>query len=152
MAEVYPIEQVLDKIKEFTPLQRILLASAGTNQSTLSAYFGSPVTIEVTGQQSRKNGGKDLIIRETDLVCNGKTVCSAETTIYACSSVAIDLIEAKELGIGQIMQHLGIKPDFNLEQVGSNDSGFWRIYTLTGDDSCLTYRIHEQFPHELYRE
>lgn len=153
MAEIYPIEDVLDKIKEFTPLQRILLASAGTNQSTLSAYFGSPVTIRVTDQRQDRDAH---IRRETDLICDDTIVCSAKTTIITHSKTVRKLLEDQELGIGQIMQCLGIKPGFQLQHVGIDDFLFWRTYSLWGKGEgfldVLTYRIREQFPLELYRE
>ena len=58
----------------------VLLATAGTLQGTLSAYFGSPVTIEVVSQAV-----DDGTIRRTvDLVCKERELvtCRAHTDIH----------------------------------------------------------------------
>ncbi len=156
MAEVYPISVVLDKLKGFTPLQRILMATSGTLQSTLSAYFDGPVTIEVLSQSIPEPDEGRPITRQVSLVCNFKSVCYAKTTVYACGQEAIDLIQAQELGLGQIMQKLGIKPDFRLKRVGQDDDIFWRLYVLSGQGSgvfsSLTYHIREEFPKHFYED
>lgn len=156
MAEIYPIQEVLNQIEEFNPLQRILLATSGTLQSTLSAYFGESVTIEVVSQHVPRADAPGVIRRKIRLVCNSKPVCFAETTIYATDSEVIELINAQELGLGQIMQKQGIKPEFKLRRVGQDSSRFWRDYLLSGPqgsdllDCGVTYHIREEFPQELY--
>lgn len=151
MAEIYPISEVLDKLKGFSPLQRILMATSGTLQSTLSAYFDGPVTIEVLSQSIRE--GKP-ITREINLVYDSYSVCFARTTVYACGKDALDLIQAQELGLGQILQKLGMKPSFRLKRVGQDNDIFWRLYVLSGEGpgpfECITYHIREEFPKHLY--
>jgi hypothetical protein len=51
MAEIVDRDVVLKMLRGFTPLQCVLLTTAGTRQGTLSAFFGTPVTIELVHQQ-----------------------------------------------------------------------------------------------------
>lgn len=152
MAEIYPVEDVLQKLAKFTPLRRILLATAGTNQSTLSAYHGNPVMIEVTKQE---RGDGDSVLkwwRSVDLYMerdDGRVVvCRADSEIGLKNPRALELVKAETLGLGQIMEFLGIRPAFKLVEVGQDDSSFWRVYTLEG--AGITYQIREDFPAELY--
>lgn len=157
MAEIYPIQEVLDKIKGFNPLQRILLATSGTLQGTLSAYFGKPVTIEMVSQHTPRSDAPGVIRRKVKLVCDSRPVCFARTTIYTTDQRIIDLINTQELGLGQIMQQEDIKPEFKLKRVGQNASRFWRDYSLSGpsesdlSDCGIIYHIREEFPQELYK-
>mgnify|MGYP001567908224 FL=1 len=52
------------------------------------------------------------------------------------------------IGIGQLLESLGIRPRFRLLEAGQDDLKFWRLYMLEGDR--VTYRIREAFPKELY--
>jgi hypothetical protein len=70
MAEIVDRDVVLTMLRGFTPLQRVLLATAGTLQGTLSAFFGTPVTIELVHQH--ETDGR--IFREVDLVCAAKKI------------------------------------------------------------------------------
>src|SRR5260370_25696733 len=65
MAETVDRDVVLEMLRGFTPLQRVLLTTAGTLQGTLSAFFSTPVTIELVRQRETKG----CILREVDLVC-----------------------------------------------------------------------------------
>ena len=53
MADVVDLPALLAQLQGFPPLQRVLLATAGTLQGTLSAYFGAPVTVDVVSQSVR---------------------------------------------------------------------------------------------------
>ena len=48
--EIVHFDKVMQMIKDFSPLERVLLSTAGTLQTALSAYFGSPVEIRVVSQ------------------------------------------------------------------------------------------------------
>ena len=89
MADVVDLPALLDRIQGFPPLQRVLLATAGTLQGTLSAYFGAPVTVEVVSQTVEG----EAMHREVDLVCKERDLvaCSADdrgprSTTPACAS------------------------------------------------------------------
>ena len=158
MAEVYPIEEVLRQVKDFPPLQRILLSSPGTLQSTLSAYFAKPVKVEVRSQSEPEtvalpfsvSRNVDLFIHEGEGTRKHPlVVCSASSEITMASWPVIDLVTKKEMGIGQIMEYRGIRPSFVLHEVGREEETFWRLYTLEG--GSITYRIRETFPARLYQ-
>ena len=70
MAEIVDRDVVLKMLRGFTPLQRVLLATAGTLQGTLSAFFGTPVTIGLVHQDEIDG----RIVREVDLVCAATTI------------------------------------------------------------------------------
>lgn len=152
MAEIYPIEDVLKKLESFTPLRRILLATAGTNQATLSVYHGKPVMIEVTEQVYTEFGGLPKWDRSVNLFVEEGSeqvvVCRAKSVICATNLKVKNMIKGETMGIGQIMEYMGIRPAFQLTEVGKDDSIFWRVYTLEGPG--ITYSIREEFPVELY--
>lgn len=157
MAEVYPVNEVLKQVKDFEPLQRILLSTAGTLQSTLSAYFAKPVKVEVRSQSEPESAELPLFTKRNVYLFihegegKGKhplVVCSASSEITVSSWVIADLIMKETLGLGQIMESLGIRPSFSLQEVGRNAVSFWRLYTLEGGD--VTYKIRETFPMNLY--
>ena len=157
MAEVYPVEEVLKQVKDFPPVQRILLSTAGTLQGTLSAYFAKPVRVEVKSQSESETVALPLsLLRNVDLFIHegeGRqkhplVVCSASSEIIVSSWIAADLMMKKEIGIGQIMEKLGVRPSFVLHEVGRDAVSFWRSYTLSGDG--ISYKIRETFPMNLY--
>ena len=147
MSEIVHPPEVLDQIKEFPPLHRILLCQPGTLQGTLSAYFCAPVTVRVLEQRAKD----DYIERSVALECRGVDVCHAKSILTVDDSAARKLIRHQKMGIGQILENLGIRPEFNLLSVGGrgNYHSFWRIYQLRAPQ--VFYEIRETFPADLYQ-
>ncbi len=148
MAEIVDQQSVLDKIRQFRPLWRLLLATPGTLQGTLSAYFGAPITIEVVSQDIR--GGR--ICRAVNLVCRSRdmVVCRAETEISVENEEIRRMIEDKDIGLGRIIAMLNVPANFELDEVGRQNGTFWRNYRLSGDG--FEYAIREEFPMLLYAD
>src|SRR5262245_50362707 len=123
-----------------------MLANAGTLQGTLSAYFGAPVTVEVTAQTI----DGDEVHRSVDLVCRDKdlTVCSANTVIHVADAGIRALIAEQRLGLGQIAALLNVPTSFTLEAAAKGEQEFWRTYRMWGDG--FEFRITETFPSSLY--
>lgn len=148
MAELVDQKSVLEKINSFKPLWRILLATPGTLQSTLSAYFGTPISVEVTGQEHKG----DVIHRKVNLFSPEKemVVCRAVSDIELEDKTMRRMIEAKEIGIGQIIRTLEAGAEFHLHDVGQANGTFWREYTLVG--AGFKFVIKEDFPKILYAD
>ena len=148
MAEILNPEQVLRQLRDFGPLRRILLATPGTLQGTLSAYFGAPVTVQVRDQGDAQD--HKHFVREVDLVCEPLriTACSARSRIDVEDEEIRTLIRDRRIGLGQIIEVLRVPTTFELDAVGSRDDCFWREYTLEG--AGFRYHIREEFPAELY--
>lgn len=150
MAEILHLEEVLEKLGDLKPLHRMLMATAGTLQTTLAAYFGEPVDVEV-GEQSEEDGEEGTtLLRDVALVCrNSRAVaCRAHTRIEATNDLILKLIRERNIGLGQICETLGIRATFVLDDVGLDDATLWREYRLEGPGFC--YRIREELPRELY--
>ena len=146
MAEIVDRDGVLRMLHTFTPVQRVLLATAGTLQGTLSAFFGAPVTIELLHQH--ETDGR--ILREVDLVCAAKQVAvgRATTEAQATDPDIRRLLLEGDMGLGQISALLGTPVSFALDQTGRQPDAFWRAYRLWGKG--FSYRIREVFPESLY--
>lgn len=146
MVEIVGLERELAMIRTFLPLRRILLATPGTLQTTLSAFFGATVSVRVREQVERTG----TILRTADLVCAdlGLDVCFAYTEAEITDPEVRRMILAKELGVGQITALHRAMAFFQLDEVGEDGDDFWRTYRLWGDS--FTYRIRERFPGGLY--
>jgi hypothetical protein len=148
MAEIVDLDAVLKKLQGFSPLQRMVLATPGTLQATLAAFFGEPVTIRVLHQNESDAG----LHREVDLVCPTKNVvvCHAVTEAHVTDPKIRRLILETEMGLGQITAALKLQSSYALDEVGQNTAQFWRLYQLSGDG--FSFRIRETFPNKLYRD
>ncbi|MGH0032025.1 MAG: hypothetical protein ACQGVC_19715 [Myxococcota bacterium] len=148
MAEILNPEQVLLQLRDFGPLRRILLATPGTLQGTLSAYFGAPVTVAVRDQGDASD--HKHFVREVDLVCTerGITACRARSEVDVEDEEIRTLIRERRIGLGQIIEYLRVPTTFELDRAGTSDACFWREYTLEG--AGFRYRIREEFPADLY--
>ena len=146
MADVVDPSQLLAVLRDFTPLRRVLLATAGTLQGTLSAYFGAAVTVEVVAQSS----DGDVMHRTVDLVCadHGLTVCQATTAIHVADPGIREMIVERRIGLGQIATLVGVPTSFELDEAAQEERSFWRAYRLWGDE--FEFRITETFPCHLY--
>lgn len=148
MAEILNPDEVLEALKSFGPVRRMLLATPGTLQGTLSAFFGARVHVEVRFQ----NDGEDEkhFEREVDLVRHDPrvVVCRAHTRVDVEDEEIRRLIRERRIGLGQIIQKLGRPTTFELEEAEQAEESFWRVYTLRGPG--FVYRIREEFPSGLY--
>jgi hypothetical protein len=150
MAEILHLDEVLEKLKGLSPLHRMLMATAGTLQTTLAAYFGEPVDVVVGDQSEEEDGEGAVLLRDVQLVCrNSQTVaCRAHTRIEVRNDLVLKLIRERNIGLGQICETLGLRATFVLDEVGLDDANLWRNYRLEGPGFC--YRIREDLPRELY--
>ena len=150
MAEIYPQDDVIRLLKDFPPLQRVLLAQSGTLQSTLAAFFARPVLVRVLTQEHVQGTGRWTRKVSLYFVEDGGEIvaCEANSEVVVGPRDAQGLIKEEGLGLGQIMEALGIRPKFTLSEVGRNATHFWRLYILDGGD--ITYQIREDFPMHLY--
>jgi chorismate-pyruvate lyase len=148
MAEIVDQAELLAKLRGFSPLRRLLLAVPGTLQSTLSAYFGHPVTVSVISQVPQGA----VIRRAVHLVCDdlGMVVVRAVTDVTVADPDVRALVEAQTMGLGQIVASLAARTNFELEDVGRGSGTFWRRYRLEGPG--FTYLIREEFPTILYAD
>jgi chorismate-pyruvate lyase len=146
LADIVDLPALLAQLQGFPPLQRVLLATAGTLQGTLSAYLGAPVTVDVVSQTVRG----DSVHREVALVCKEQDLvaCRASTEVRVADERMRQLIIQRSIGLGQIVALLGGSAQFELDEVGDEPSEFWRRYRMWGDR--FAYVITETFPKDLY--
>lgn len=153
MAELVEITRALDLVREFPPLHRILLTCTGTLQGTLSAYFGEEVRVEVVRQSFEDRDSHIVVYRRADLYIpradSPLVVCRARSDLAIASGEVKTRVLSRELGIGQVLEVLGLRPSFTLLHVGRDHQAFWRAYKL--EAAGVTYEIRERFPLELYR-
>eukprot|EP01036_Dinobryon_divergens_P029151 gene29151-38214_t len=126
----------------FSSLERIVLTANGNLQRILSAYYGSPISVEIplcqllstSSTKAPTNSSKDSshgdlssvsirsYSREAHLLVCGKVVCVARGQIDLFSSECVEAIEGKNIGIGQLFRYLGVLPTFTLLAVGRDNS------------------------------
>ncbi len=147
MAELIQITQALEKVHSFNLIQRVLLTCAGTLQGTLSAIFNMEVTVRVTSQE---NLGGGQFARAVELVAGDKVACFAQSKLTLSNTDVQQKVMAQEMGIGQILETLGLRPSFELLEVGIHTDRFWRKYKLEAPG--VTYEIAEEFPQGLYQQ
>jgi chorismate-pyruvate lyase len=149
VADILDPDRLLRKLRGFSPLRRVLLATPGTLQGALSAYFGAPVTVKVVEQRERADGRID---REVELVCEerGFAACHAVTEIEVNDESIKELVRDRHMGLGQIIELFRRRASFDLEEAGEDHDRFWRRYRLAGDG--FTFRITETFPTAQYSD
>ena len=150
MAEILDLEGALATLRDFGPLRRMILATPGTLQATLTAYFGSQV--DVRGRFQDDGRDEKNFIREVDLVCRERAtvVCTARTDVRVEDEEIRRLLREREIGLGQIIELLRVPTRFELEEAGVDAACFWRVYALSG--SGFSCRVREEFPAGLYPE
>lgn len=146
MAELMEITRALEQVQDYNPLQRVLLTCAGTLQGTLSAYFGAEVAVRIQRQDHQGNG---IIYRSVSLLAGPRVVCTADSALKIARKDIRQEVLARQLGIGQILEKLGVTPRFDLLEVGHDPECFWREYELKAEG--VSYRITEVFPSDLYQ-
>ena len=73
------------------------------------------------------------------------TFCTAYSRVKVHSSDVADLLCSEDIGIGQLLERLGVRPTFVLRDIGRNeDGGLWRYYSMICD-GMLTCDIREDF-------
>jgi hypothetical protein len=137
-------------LSQFTALERILLTANGNLQRILSAYFLSPIEVKIHNNTLTSltplsaNFERLVTIVKED----GKLCCTASSTVVLSDSKVIKLVMEENIGIGQLFRHLNILPEFKLQEVGRDDKGMYRDYTLTA--TGIICAIHEEFPIGLF--
>ena len=146
MIEVLALDEMLRTLRDFDPLRRVLLATPGTLQGTLAAYFGEPVDVEVLSQ-SQTGATFDrlvnLVLRE-----RGTVVCRAQSRVVVSDDDILKLVIEQRIGLGRIAQLLRRDCFFRLESASEGEETFMRTYRLEGDG--FAYDIREEFRCELY--
>ena len=145
MSELIEITRALEQVRNFPPLHRILLTCSGTLQGTLSAYFGREIGVQVVEQTEEKD---NIIRRTVHLHDDNLVVCEAASQLNIEREDVRDKVLEGSLGIGQVLETLGVRPSFELQEVGQDLSHFWRRYFLRGPG--VVYAIKETFPRVLY--
>jgi hypothetical protein len=148
MTEILAVDEMLASLRAFDPLRRVLLATPGTLQATLTAYFGEPVDVEILKQSQRGSEFErevDLVLRDRRIV-----VCHAASEIRVHDEDFLEMIQEQRVGLGRIAQMLDRDTTFLLESTDQRPDAFMRTYRLEGRG--FRYRIHEEFPAALYPE
>ena len=147
---IVEVERALEMVQQFHPIQRVFLTCTGTLQGTLSAWFGGPMQIHVIAQTQEGRLNLDWVARRViKMEFHGRCMMKAESVITTSREDVRDLLLEKQLGLGQIMEKLGIRPEFKLVEANQDYETFWRVYQLLG--SGVTYRIREEVPQCYYR-
>jgi len=175
IASAEPFNPIVTKFeypwpKGITPLERIILSANGDLQRMLSAFFALPITIDLIYSQiltpnrpSSSASPSTPIVqkRQVHLLCEGRTVCVATSSVTITSPECARLFLEEKYAIGQLFRTLGTAPKFALLKIGTgegNSDGFkgaqkneqghstklWRKYTLDVDG--VACEITEVFP------
>jgi hypothetical protein len=138
-----------------SPIHRMIVMHDGTLQELLSAYFGSRVNVKVNHQQEYH----DVIIRNSTLhtegAIDGTDVCTATSVISTASKTLqsiefVDQIRKRDIGIGAILNELGVKTERELLSIGVNNFDIRRVYRIHDEVSEINIIITETFPLVLY--
>jgi len=147
MSEVNLPQETLEKLRGFSPIQRVLLVAPGTNQSNLSAYFTVPIAVKVLSQVQDES---KVYHRKVNLLAGDRVVCRAISKISVLHSTLEREIQEQQLGIGHILAKFDLRPRFELQETGQDEKSFWRKYSLVAPG--IVYNIHEWFPKALFEE
>ncbi|KAI6045108.1 hypothetical protein EDC04DRAFT_199003 [Pisolithus marmoratus] len=140
--------------RDVTGIERIMITAQGDLQRLLSAFFGRPIFVEpvcVDTSPRLHSASPDCAItqsRRVHLVCAGKVVCIATSTVALTSPVAERLLLDEKFPIGQTIRKLGQCPRFSLLNVETNTVDtkreLRRTYTL--EAAGFFAEILEVFP------
>ncbi|VDC03371.1 unnamed protein product [Peniophora sp. CBMAI 1063] len=129
--------------EDITGLERILLTARGDLQRMLSAFFAETISIKsIYANTGPRNGpacneAPVTQEREVHLVCRGRTVCVATSTITLSSALCEGLFLDDKFAVGQMFRKLGQPPKFELLDAGAGRDEhtgrrtLWRRYTLS---------------------
>lgn len=90
-------------------------------------------------------------LRQVRLVCEGKTVCTAASTVRMKSPQSARLFLQAQLAIGQMFKELGSLPKFELSDVGFEDTYFSRAQHVQEHGSLLGREDDDQLNDNLWR-
>jgi len=144
--------QSLLNTTKLTSLERVVLNANGNLQHIFSAFYDSPVFVNVVHCKSRDklNPFYEVYDRKSQLsVCN-QVFCTAKTIFVVKSLKYASLIQSKEIGIGQLFRYLNVSPSFTLIDGGKTfENRLWRLYVLRCDG--LICIIQEKFAIDLWK-
>ncbi|KKM68206.1 hypothetical protein LCGC14_1463200 [marine sediment metagenome] len=148
--EELDLKSMLEKFNEggFLKGEQIILANNGTNQTLLTLIFQVPCKVLVVSQFEEP----EIILRHVELLCGGKVVCKASTTIPKDKNntvVLADILDGK-LGLGQILTRYNLACERNLLSYGRDSNIFWRSYVIKGPEVYL--EINEIFQSGPFKE
>jgi hypothetical protein len=119
-----------------------------------SAYFARAINIKtiyaLTSPRTRAASPEDPITqrREVHLLCSGKTVCIATSTVTITAPLCERLFLDEKFAIGQMFRKMQTPPQFALLECGSRledgKHALWRRYTLSTEG--FECDITEVFP------
>jgi len=126
---------------DISGLERIMLSAHGDLQRLLSAFFARTINIKTIYAQTSPRthvASPDEPItqrREVHLLCSGKTVCIARSTVTITAQLCERLFLDEKFAIGQMFRKMQTLPQFALLQCGGEvEDGnhvLWRRYTLS---------------------
>jgi hypothetical protein len=147
LAEILNLDELLDAVRPFKPVGRVLLATAGTLQTTLAAYFCTPIDVCVLDQKVMADS---TITRKADLVRRdiGRPVCHTSATVMVDREDVRSMVLSQMYGLGHILVLCGINAKFDLVTVGKRPTHVWRVYRLTAPG--VSYQILEEFPRSAF--
>ncbi|KAF8629089.1 hypothetical protein AX15_003581 [Amanita polypyramis BW_CC] len=174
---------------EVTGLERVILSAQADLQRSLSAFFARPITVSLVFAHSHTqeapnskliplsllnaaaiaSASPDTPIiqrRQVNLLCAGKVVCTATSTVRIASPECAHLFLEEKYAIGQVFRRLSKVPAFELLDVGAGtyprtteteaistddpDDKLWRKYKLAVPE--FECEILELFPsREMFR-
>ncbi|KIL65498.1 hypothetical protein M378DRAFT_162118 [Amanita muscaria Koide BX008] len=130
---------------EVTGLERVVLSAQGDLQRNLSAFFARPITVSLLSSRAYTQGRSDdklvplsmpistavasaspttpvIQQRKVNLMCAGKVVCTATSTVRIASPECATLVLEEKYAIGQVFLRLAKSPAFELVTVGMGPS------------------------------
>ncbi|KAI0272738.1 hypothetical protein BC834DRAFT_817261 [Gloeopeniophorella convolvens] len=139
---------------ELTGLERIMLSAHGDLQRLLSAFFAQTISIKPiyahTSPRTHTASPEDPLLqrREVHLLCGGKTVCVATSSVTLTSPLCERLFLDEKFAIGQMFRKMQTPPQFALIDCGirfeNGTNALWRRYTLSTEG--FECDITEVFP------
>ncbi|KAJ3290151.1 hypothetical protein HDU76_007435 [Blyttiomyces sp. JEL0837] len=149
-------ETAISLPEEISPMERVILTANGNVQRILSAFFNSPVKVEIIRNKrleaSEQTNGSSIAEydRQVNLLCFDKVCCTATSTVVLTDERYLKLVAEQNVGIGQLFRYLNILPEFDLRNVGRDSTKFWRRYTLSSPGVICD--IEEVFPCGLFAD
>ncbi|KAI0030078.1 hypothetical protein K488DRAFT_72493 [Vararia minispora EC-137] len=128
--------------EDVTGLERIMLMARGELQRLLSTFFAETISIKTiyanTSPRTTPASPEQPITqkREVHLVCKGKTVCVATSTVTLTSPECERLFLDDKYAVGQMFRKMGTPANFDLLDTGvcvddvTGKRELWRRYVL----------------------
>ncbi len=154
-------KEVLNKVADITPLERVMLTREGNLQQLFSAYYDETVNVKVDrfdrmeessfgalGKQCPTVHQSQILAswdREVTMSIMSHDFCKAISVVEAHSPEVVQLLDNQAIGIGQLFKKMELRPTFTLHDAGRNeDGGVWRLYSLHCN-GLVTCNIREDF-------